>query len=261
MTWVICGAGRGVGKTYLATQLCAVLPDSVYAKQGCGERRPDGPSNFFRTAEELEAFLERCRPAHQHIVLESNEWARAGKGDLIIFIDGDPDETDVRADVEALRARAHLEISAAAPIRAWKRRLRGTLADGTLREAVCDCLMKHKRHRFPGRPEVRVKIWFAQGGMHIFGDGLARLLEQVEQRGTLRDAAKAAHMSYRHAWGLIKNAEKHHDKPLVIPQPGGVGGGQSTLSEHGRYLLNTYKQISARIQAVAGECFREDDTP
>ncbi|MCK4340454.1 MAG: formate dehydrogenase accessory sulfurtransferase FdhD [Phycisphaerae bacterium] len=255
MLWVVCGAGRGVGKTHLAQELCAVLPNSVYAKQGCGRRRPDGPPNFFQSNEELAAFLERGRPAYEHIVVESNELARSGRGDLVIYVDGLPHETDIRDDAERLRARAQLQISAHASIRDWKKCLRHQLADSVLREAVCDCLMKQKRHLFKGPPEVRVKMWFVEGGMHIFGAGLARLLEHVDRYGTLRDATQAAHMSYRYAWGLIRNAEKHHGQPLVIPQPGGVGGGQSMLSEHGRQLLRTYQDFSRKIKALADECF------
>lgn len=260
MIWVVCGAGRGVGKTHLAHQLCAVLPRSVYAKRGCGQRREDGPGNFFQTGQELQAFVDHCRPAHEHIVIESNESAREHQGDVIIFIDGVPGKTDVRDDVETLRARSHLQISAAASIRDWKRSLHGKVTDNSLREAVCDALMKHKRYLFRGPPAVRVKIWFVEGGMHIFGAGLARLLEQVDHCGTLREAAERAHMSYRHAWGLIKNAEKHQGQPLINPQPGGVGGGQSALSDHGRYLLNAYKRFSEKVDALADECFSEGDT-
>ena len=259
VTWVICGAGRAVGKTHVAQRLCAVLPGSVYAKCGCGRRRAKGPPNYFGSDRELQAFVDDCGRAHQHVVVESNAWARNGKGDVIIFIDGVPGTTDVRGDVKALRARAHLQVGPDASIRDWKRFLRGPLANGSLRETVCDVLMQQKRYLFKGRPEVRVKIWFVEGGMHIFGAGLARLLEQMSRCGTLREAAERAKMSYRHAWGLIRNAEKHYGKPLVIPRPGGVGGGQSGLSEHGRYLLNAYQCVSEQVNALTEECFRDGD--
>ena len=259
MVWVVCGAGRGVGKTHLARRLSTILPDAVCAKQGCGQRRPDGPPNFFQTHEDVADFLERNRETCAHIVLESNEQARNGQGDVIIFIDGRPGTADLRDDREALRNRSDLQVSAAASIRDWKRCLREKLADNSLREAVCDCLMQQQRYLFTGRPEVKVKVWFAEGGMHIFGAGLARLLQHVERHGTLREAAQAASMSYRHAWGLVKNAEKHHGQPLVIPQPGGVGGGQSALTQQGRRLVNVYRRITTQIDALAEECFREQD--
>ena len=39
VVWVICGAGRHVGKTRVATRLCGELPNSVYAKQGHGRAK------------------------------------------------------------------------------------------------------------------------------------------------------------------------------------------------------------------------------
>ncbi|MBN2445873.1 MAG: hypothetical protein JXO22_04065, partial [Phycisphaerae bacterium] len=203
--WVICGAGSGVGKTHLAQQLCAVLPNAIYAKQGHGERRADGPANFYRTDAELDTFIADAATAHDHIVIESNERARRGTNGVTIFIDGVPGLTDLRDDREQLREAADIEISAAATINSWKRVLRKSLPDAALGEVICDCLMRQQRHLFGGRPQARVKLWIEEGGMHIFGAGLARLLEQIDRHGTLRGAAEAAHMSYRHAWGLLKN--------------------------------------------------------
>ena len=55
--WVICGAGRGVGKTKLALDLCRVLSGAAYAKQGTSRRREEKPANYFQRDEELNAFL------------------------------------------------------------------------------------------------------------------------------------------------------------------------------------------------------------
>lgn len=260
MTWVVCGAGSGVGKTYLVQALCSLLPKSVHAKQGCEEPRADGPENYFQTIEELDAFLDRSSSTYKHIVLESNRLAKSGGGDIVIFVDGVPGKVDIRDDVEMLRARSDIHVSAEAAIREWKKVLRRKIADSPLREKVCDLLAQQKRYLFKGNPGVAVKVWFVDGGMHIFGAGIARLLEHIENCGTLRDAAKAAGMSYRHAWGLLRNAEKHHGESLVILQPGGVGGGQTSLSRHGRHMLTTYNKVCDDIDAVATSCFGAERT-
>ncbi|MBN2561365.1 MAG: LysR family transcriptional regulator [Phycisphaerae bacterium] len=253
-TWVICGACRGVGKTYLAQRLCDLLPGAVYAKHGCGEPQAGKPTNYFRTRSEVESFLKRCGNEHEHIVLECNHAARRGQGDIIIFVDSAPHSKDIRSDRNVLRERAHVRVGPGATIRSWRKVLRAKLADRMLREAVCDLLVEQKRFLTKPGPAVRTKVWFVVGEEHAFGVGLARLLENVDRLGTLREAAKVGHVSYRHAWNLIKGAEKHLGKQLLVAQPGGAGGGKSSLSREGRRLLDTFKRVNAEVAAFADKC-------
>lgn len=255
LTWVICGAGRRVGKTHLAQRLCDILPDAVYAKQGCSQPKPDKPPNFFRNNKTLTSFVDAAQPRYKHVVLESNEWARKGRGDIILFVDGIPGRTDYRPDVALLRSRAHVHVGPSGSIRDWKRVLRRKLTSGALCEAACDVLTEHKRFLCRTGPVVRTKVWFVVDGMHAFGSGLARLLEQVDRHGTLRQAARATRMSYRHAWNSVRNAEKHLGKRLIEPHAGGVGGGRTTLSPDGCYLLETFKRLNEEVATFANERF------
>jgi len=160
MTWVICGAGRRVGKTRLAQRLCDVLPNAVYAKQGCSTRKAGKPANFFRTKAELTSFLDASRKTHDHIVVESNELAREGQGDVVIFLEGVPGRTDYRADVDLLRSKSHLHVGPDASVRDWKAVLRNTLGSARLCDAVCDVLAEHRPYPNESRPVVcRVEPW------------------------------------------------------------------------------------------------------
>ena len=96
LLWVICGAGRGVGKTHLARSLCRALPGAVCAKQGTSPRRPEKAENYFRTDQELDAFCERERD-RLHVVVESNALVRRGKGDIIIYLGGEGARASSRA--------------------------------------------------------------------------------------------------------------------------------------------------------------------
>ena len=69
---MICGAGRGVGKTTLAMKLCGVLPNCTYAKQGHGVRKAHKPEFFFETDSDLEAFIKDNQDSTEHMVVESN---------------------------------------------------------------------------------------------------------------------------------------------------------------------------------------------
>lgn len=155
LTWVICGAGRRVGKTHLAQKLCEVLPSAVYAKQGCGTRKSGKPANLFRTQVELAGFLEASRAAHEHVVVESNELARSGQGDVIIFVEGIPGRTDYRADADLLRSNSHLHTSPTASIHDWQQVLRRKRLPAALCEAVCRVLAEHPRCQGGLDPAVR----------------------------------------------------------------------------------------------------------
>jgi molybdate transport system regulatory protein len=255
LTWVICGSGRGVGKTHLAERLCEVLPSAVYAKQGCGQAKAGKTPNFFATEEELAAFVEEARARHEHVVVESNAWARNGRGDVIIFLDGIPGQGESRPDAKELRAKSHLRVIPGSSIRECKKVLRRRLGDASLREAVCDLLVQHKHFLGGLEPSVNTKVWFTVDGMHAFGSGLAKLLESVDRCGTLQEAARAVGMSYRRAWGLIKKAEKHMGATLIVPRTGGAGGGGTTLSREGKQLLETFQRLNREVAAFANERF------
>ncbi len=255
MVWVLCGAGRGVGKTHLAQRLCEILPNSVYAKCGHSQRQANKPANFFNTEEQLAVFVQQSCASYDHIVVESNAWARRGRGDIVIFVDAIHGQTDVRTDVDELRSHAHLWLYSGASGRDWNRILRRKLADNGLCKAVCEALAEQKRYLSNSGLAVCSKVWFEVEGMHIFGTGLARLLTGVERCGTLREATRAAHISYRHGWDMIKTAEKHLGKQLILPHSGGIGGGQSALSVEGRHLLEVFRRIEREVAAFAGTRF------
>jgi molybdate transport system regulatory protein len=104
---------------------------------------------------------------------------------------------------------------------------------------------------------VRTKVWLTTDNRHAFGAGLARLLQNIERYGTLSRSAKETGMSYRHAWNLIKNAETHLEKQLIVKYPGGVGGGRSELSRDGRRLLNAFSHLTRDVARYADSRFSE----
>jgi len=104
---------------------------------------------------------------------------------------------------------------------------------------------------------VRTKVWFTTGDRHAFGAGLARLLDNIDRYGTLRRSARETGMSYRHAWNLIKNAETHLRKRLIVKYQGGVGGGRSELSRDGRRLLKAFHYLNRDVARYANSRFFE----
>ena len=96
-----------------------------------------------------------------------------------------------------------------------------------------------------------VKIWFETEDCRLFGQGTIELLKQILDKGNLVDATKAMKISYRHAWGLIKEAEKRIGEPLVITHKGGdSGGGGTRLTSKSMALIRQYSRIEEVLNEV-----------
>ena len=67
---------------------------------------------------------------------------------------------------------------------------------------------------------------------------LFRLLEMIDDNISLRQAAAAENVSYRHAWGVIKKWEEAFHQPLIKTRRGRSGINQ--LTEFGTELLQQY---------------------
>lgn len=145
LLWVICGAGRGVGKTTLAGKLRQILPQSVYAKCGHSPAKDGRDGDYFRDLSELIRFVESAPASSQHTIVESNALAHAGRGDIVVFLDGAIGKTDFRADCPQLRARAHLIIDSAADPTDWERFLTEKLDPASLAAAICHILTDQQR--------------------------------------------------------------------------------------------------------------------
>jgi molybdate transport system regulatory protein len=255
--WTICGAGRGVGKTTLAMRLCKVLSDSVYVKCGHGKPKSHKHCNFYSKVADLESFIERSENSCKHIIVESNAFAASGRGDIVIFIDGITGKTNFRKDREQLRSAADIDICRDVNVASWNKVVSDKIGPGRICDDVCNLLIEHKHYLFGSTPTVRSKIWFESDGTHIFGGGLARLIENIDLLGTLQDAARASNMSYRYAWDLIRMAESHFGKVLIYRHVGGRSGGSSELSSDGLHILKVFKQLNKQVAVFADKKFAE----
>ncbi len=248
--WVVCGAGRGVGKTRLARALVRVLPGALHVKKGHHPPAPGKEGVYFQEEEALLAFLEEAFPRRPHLVVEWNGLALQGKGDLVIYLGPLEDTLFPREDRLELARRAHIRLETEPDRRAWKKVLEERLPDPSLVDPVLSVLegMFPRRGR---RFSVKSKLWIQRGGGFVLGPGLAALLEKVEVLGSLRKAAAERGISYRHAWDLVRKAESHLGVELLKKQAGGPGGGGSSLSSLGRRLLRAYFDVKEEVEEYA----------
>lgn len=104
---------------------------------------------------------------------------------------------------------------------------------------------------------VRYKLWFEDGrGVQVLGEGLVRILELIEERGSIVGAAKNLKMSYRACWGKIKDMERRIEKPLIEPHVGGGKNRGSVLTDEARKLLRQYRLFDKEVSEVIHNLFR-----
>lgn len=250
--WIISGAGRRAGKTYLAKKLCSILPRAVYAKLGSSDKSPGKQKNYFTDAAKLKEFIESCAGIHEHAVVEANSINLGDYGCIRIFLESNIDGGDKRADAEMLKRKADIVVSETEDVALWKKALRKLPIENEIEDAVIS-LLSAQRLRL-NRDEIfaHSKVWLVGSEMmHVFGPGLAELLAEVEHLGSLKAAAGKAGMSYRHAWGAVRIAEKNLGLKLIESASGGRDGGGSRITDGARRMMALYETLLSRVEEFA----------
>ena len=103
--------------------------------------------------------------------------------------------------------------------------------------------------------EPRVKLWLERDGRIVMSDYRLRLLRFVEETGSLAEVAEWMGLSYRRAWGKIKELERNLDLPLVQSAVGGAGGGHTQITAEGRELLRRYAEFQRRAEEAVQEVY------
>jgi molybdate transport system regulatory protein len=101
----------------------------------------------------------------------------------------------------------------------------------------------------------QLKVWVTFGDHVKFGDGRARLLELVDELGSLRAALARVGMSYRHGWGYFRELERASGIRFLESAGGGPRGGLR-LSAEGRAFLTRYRRFKAGLDEAAARQFR-----
>ena len=99
--------------------------------------------------------------------------------------------------------------------------------------------------------ELSIKLFIEEQGKYIFGPGRAQLLRAVDALGSLSKASQEQGMSYRWAWGRIKEAEKTLGIKLLMPEAGSGKGNTKSLTAEARELLEWFSSIEEDLQALA----------
>lgn len=98
-----------------------------------------------------------------------------------------------------------------------------------------------------------LKIRITHDKTTVMGPGKADLLEAINTYGSISAAAKSMQMSYRRAWELVDLMNQSFAELLVKTSPGGSNGGGAQVTEHGLFILNTYRTLVSKANIASAQ--------
>jgi molybdate transport system regulatory protein len=89
--------------------------------------------------------------------------------------------------------------------------------------------------------EPHLNIWIEHHNTVVLSEWRVRLLEAIEETGSISGAAEVMKITYHRAWGKIHEMEEGLGFKLVDTQIGGAGGGGATITANGRTLIRKFR--------------------
>ena len=98
--------------------------------------------------------------------------------------------------------------------------------------------------------KVRSNIWIEVDSEVALSGWRIRLLQAVQQTGSISKAAEMMNVPYRRAWERINQSEAQLGVKLIDTQIGGSGGGGATLTPECLTLIEKYHDLIDGVDAT-----------
>lgn len=99
--------------------------------------------------------------------------------------------------------------------------------------------------------DTRLTLRVDFGSNRSIGPGKVRLLEAIDNTGSISQAGRALGMSYRRAWLLIDDMNQCFNEAVTTARPGGSQGGGAELTPFGKQLIRSYRAIEGAASGAA----------
>ena len=101
----------------------------------------------------------------------------------------------------------------------------------------------------------RVKAWVVLNEHVKLGDGRARLLEAIDELGSIKKAVGQMGMSYSNAWGYLRDLEAAAGFKFLDRRPGTGPGSGAHLTPKGRAFLARHWRFRHELDRALHEHF------
>jgi len=101
----------------------------------------------------------------------------------------------------------------------------------------------------------KLKVWVVFGKQTKFGDGRAQLLELINKLGSMKKAVARFGMSYRSAWGYLRELEEAAGFKFFERTPGGGPRSGMRLTKEGARFLSRYRRFRRGLHEVVNRQF------
>jgi molybdate transport repressor ModE-like protein len=105
--------------------------------------------------------------------------------------------------------------------------------------------------------EPKFNLWIEHNGVVVLSEWRVRLLDAIDQTGSISRAAERMKVTYHRAWEKLHEMEEGLGYKLVEAQVGGVGGGGAELTEQGRALMKQFRSLSAGLADEIDQRFED----
>ncbi len=93
----------------------------------------------------------------------------------------------------------------------------------------------------------RYNVWIEQEGSVVLSRWRTRLLEAIDELGSIRAAAERVGVPYRRAWEKVQEMEARSRQSLVETEVGGEGGGGARLTPAARDLVRRFGEFESGL--------------
>ncbi len=101
----------------------------------------------------------------------------------------------------------------------------------------------------------KYNLWLELQGEVLLSVWRVKLLEAIEETGSITSAAAAMNVPYRRAWQRLHEMEERLGIPLVATEIGGVGGGGARLTSEAKDLIRRFHCFSDGLTEEIQERF------